>query len=43
MLDERAAGRKKLLEKESAELEQQAEALAEEIKELSGESASSIV
>ena len=36
-LDELAAERKKLLEKESEELESQAERLAEEIKELSGQ------
>jgi len=36
VLDELAAERKKLLEKESGELEQQAEALAAEIKELAG-------
>ena len=37
MLDELAAERKKLLEKESGELEKQANQLAEEIKELSGQ------
>lgn len=36
-LDELAAERIKLLEKESAELQQEAEKLAEEIEELSGE------
>ncbi len=38
VLDELAAERAKLLEKESAELEKQADRLAEEIKELAGES-----
>jgi len=42
MLDELAAERKKLLEKESAELERQASRLAEEIKELNREEASRI-
>jgi hypothetical protein len=42
VLDELAAERKKLLEKESAELEAQASQLAEEIKELSGEEPSRI-
>jgi DNA polymerase-3 subunit epsilon len=42
LLDELAAERKVLLEKESAELQQQADRLAEEIRELSGESASRI-
>ena len=42
VLDELAAERVKLLEKESAELEQQAERLADEIKELSGEQTSTI-
>ena len=37
MLDELAAERKNLLEKESAELEAQASRLADEIKELSGQ------
>ena len=37
LLDELAAERKKLLETESAELAQQADRLAAEIKELSGE------
>ena len=37
VLDELAAERKKLLEKESAELQQQGDKLAEEIEELSGE------
>ena len=37
VLDELAAERKGLLEKESAELEKQASQLAEEIKELTGE------
>jgi hypothetical protein len=36
VLDELAAERRKLLEKESAELQQQADKLAEEIKELGG-------
>jgi hypothetical protein len=38
VLDELAAERTKLLEQESAELQQQAEKLADEIKELSGQS-----
>jgi len=42
MLDELAAERKKLLEKESAELEAQADGLAEEIKQLSGGESSPI-
>jgi DNA polymerase III epsilon subunit-like protein len=42
VLDELAAERKKLLEKESAELEADASRLAEEIKELSGEKSSRI-
>jgi hypothetical protein len=42
VLDELAAERVKLLERESAELQQEAEKLAEEIKELSGEEASRI-
>ena len=42
VLDELAAERAKLLEKESAELETQAERLAEEIRELSGEEPSRI-
>ena len=42
LLDELAAERVKQLEKESVELESQAEKLAEEIKELSGEEASRI-
>jgi hypothetical protein len=42
-LDELAAERSKLLEMESAELQQQAESLANEIKELSGEGTSRIV
>jgi len=42
-LDELAAERKKLLEKESAELEEQASRLAEEIKELSGKGSSRIM
>ncbi len=42
VLDELAAERKKLLEKESAELQQQADKLAEEIRELSGETPSRI-
>ena len=43
VLDELAEERKKLLEKESAELQQQADRLAEEIKELAGETGSRIV
>ena len=43
VLDELAAERKRLLEKESAELQQQADKLAEEIKELSGEIVGRIV
>ena len=43
MLDELAAERKKLLEKESGELQQQADKLAEEIKELGEQAASRIV
>ena len=43
MLDELAAERKTLLEKESAELEKQASQLAEEIKELSGQASDRIV
>ena len=39
VLDELAAERAKLLEKESAELEKQADKLGEEINELSGEAA----
>jgi DNA polymerase III epsilon subunit-like protein len=42
VLDEVAAEQSKLLEKESAELQQQAESLANEIKELSGEEPSKI-
>jgi DNA polymerase-3 subunit epsilon len=42
VLDELAAERVKLLEQESAELQQEAEKLADEIKELSGEEASKI-
>ena len=42
VLDELAAERKKLLEAESAELEQQADRLAEEIKELSGQASTGI-
>jgi len=42
VLDELAKERKKLLAKESAELEQQAEKLAEEIKEMDGETGSRI-
>jgi hypothetical protein len=42
VLDELAAERTKLLEQESAELQQQAESLADEIKELSGQAASRI-
>ena len=43
VLEELAAARKELLEKERGELQQQADRLAEEIRELSGESASRIV
>ena len=43
VLDELAAERTKLLEKESAELEVQAGRLAEEIKELSGQATTSIL
>ena len=43
MLDELASERARLLDRESAELEQQAEKLADEIKELNGESADRIV
>ncbi|MCC6821588.1 MAG: exonuclease domain-containing protein [Verrucomicrobiota bacterium] len=43
LLDELAAERKTLLEKESGELQQQADKLAEEIKELAGETGSRIV
>ena len=43
VLDELAAERTKLLESESSELEKQADRLAEEIKELSGEGTSRIV
>ena len=39
MLDELASERARLLDQESAELEQQAERLADEIKELNGQSA----
>ncbi len=42
LLDELAAERKTLLEKERAELQQQADKLAEEIRELGGEAASRI-
>ena len=42
VLQELAAERKTLLEKESAELEQQADKLAEEIRELSGDPPSRI-
>ena len=42
VLDELAAERKGLLEKESAELEKQASQLAEEIKELTGEESTRI-
>jgi DNA polymerase-3 subunit epsilon len=42
VLDELAAERTKLLEKESAELQRQAEKLADEIKELSGKKSSKI-
>ncbi len=43
LLDELAAERKQLLEKESANLQQQADKLAEEIKELSGSQATSSI
>ena len=43
LLDELAAERKKLLEKESVELQHQADKLAEEIRELSGEAGSRIM
>jgi len=43
VLDELAAERAKLLEKENAELEKQANRLAEEIKELSGQTTDRIV
>ena len=43
VLDELAAERTKLLETESSELEKQADRLAKEIKELSGQSADRIV
>ena len=43
VLDELAAERKKLLEKESAELQQQGDKLAEEIEELSGEGPERII
>ena len=43
MLDELATERARLLEQESAELEQQLERLADEIKELNGEAADRIV
>jgi hypothetical protein len=42
VLDELAAERKKLLEKESAELDKQASRLADEIRELGGETAGRI-
>ena len=42
MLDELASERARLLDQESAELEKQAEKLADEIKELNGEAASRI-
>jgi hypothetical protein len=42
VLDELAAERRKLLETESAELEKQADRLAEEIKELSGQAVTGI-
>ena len=42
VLDELAAERKKLLEKESEELQQQADKLAEEIRELSGQAPTGI-
>ncbi|MGD0351715.1 MAG: hypothetical protein ABSB84_15580 [Verrucomicrobiota bacterium] len=42
MLDELASERARLLDQESAELEKQAERLAAEIKELSGETATRI-
>ena len=43
VLDELAAERKKLLEKETAELEGQASRLADEIKELSGQTVERIL
>lgn len=43
LLDELAAERKQLLEKETGELQQQADKLAEEIKELGGKAAARIV
>jgi hypothetical protein len=43
VLDELASERARLLDRESAELEQQADKLADEIKELNGESADRIV
>jgi hypothetical protein len=43
VLEELAAERKTLLERESGELQQQADKLAEEIKELAGETSSRIV
>ena len=43
MLDELAAGRAKLLEQESVELEKRAGQLAEEIADLSGQAPSRIV
>ena len=42
VLDELASERARLLDQESAELEKQAERLAEEIKELNGQSADGI-
>ena len=42
VLDELASERARLLDQESAELEKQAEKLADEIKELNGEAASRI-
>jgi hypothetical protein len=42
VLDELAAERTKMLEQESAELQQQAEKLADEIKELSGMESSNL-
>lgn len=43
LLDDLAAERKKLLEKESADLQKQADKLAEEIRELGGETANRIL
>lgn len=43
VLDELAAERKQLLEQESAELQQQADKLAEEIREFSGQASTGIL